>query len=319
MKKVLITGGLGFIGSALAYRLMYDGLDITVYDDCSTGKLDNLSYWFNNPRFNCVVADIMELSTLKSAMRGCDCVWHLAGHALTVQKEGVYNEELETNLIGTWNVLEAMRETGVKQILYASSSAVYGDEPGESLPETFGPLRPTSCYGASKLAAEGFVSAYAHLFGIQAWIFRFANVVGGGMTRGITHDFIRKLRQDPKKLQLWNDGFGQKAYFLVEDCIEGMLCAYRTHREWEPDSLCGIYNLGNTTLTSVQRIAQIVIEEMGLGFVEILHGDSRYGFKGDVPTINLDVDTMLLRGWKPSCDSETAIRIAAQRLIKGIR
>lgn len=310
MKKAFITGGCGMIGSHLVSSLLSHGIEVTAYDNLCVGRMENVSQHYGNPKFHLLVGDILDPPALEHAMQGHDCVWHLAANPL-VAMSGRYDAELKTNLVGTFNVLEAMRKLDIKEILFSSTGAVYGDEPGKHLNEDYGPLHPISLYAASKIGAEAFVLAYAHLFGLKAWVFRFANVVGGGMTRGVIHDFVKKLRANPRRLEIWGDGLGQKPYFLVEDCLAGMLCAYDSGQP-------GTYNLGAATPTAVDRIARIVIEEMGLEDVEITHAGGRFGFPGDVPSVDLNTMKMAALGWSAG-SSERAVRLAARRIIRGER
>jgi UDP-glucose 4-epimerase len=177
-------------------------------------------------------------------------------------------------------------------------------------PEGAGPLLPISLYGAAKLACEALVSAYCHLFGMRAWMFRFANVVGVRMGHGVIHDFIQKLRRDPHELDILGDGQQQKPFFLVDDCIEGMLCAFNSSDSW-----CDVYNLGCATTTKIHRVAEIVVEEMGLRDVKFKYTGGRRGWPGDVPQVFLDVSRMKKLGWEVNRHSDEAVRIAARGLL----
>jgi UDP-glucose 4-epimerase len=314
MRRVLVTGGWGFIGSHLVDRLLGLGLEVVAYDNGSTGRRSDLSAHAGERRLHVVEGDILDPPALEEALAGCDTVWHLGANTIMQGRDRAF--DFEQNTYGTWNVLEAMVRCEVSEILFASTAAVYGDEPGKVLGESFGPLRPISFYGASKLAAEALVSAYAHRGGLSAWVFRFSNVVGGGMGHGVIFDFVQKLRANPHELEVWGDGLGQKPYFLVEDCLEGMLCAHRARPEREgPGPVCDTYNLGTGDLTSVDRVAQIVIEELGLSGVKLRHTGGRQGFPGDVPVVNFNADKMLAWGWRARHTSGEAVRLAARRII----
>jgi UDP-glucose 4-epimerase len=196
-----------------------------------------------------------------------------------------------------------MRVNGIKKIVFSSSATFYGNQEGlmteEQKPATI------SLYGASKVAGEQLISAYSHLFGISAWIFRFGNVIGGRMGRGVIYDFINKLKKNPEELEIIGDGKQTKPYFLVEDCIDGMICGIR----FTPDT----YNLAPMTYTTVDEIAYIVIEEMGLGNVKLVHTSSP---KWDAAIVRLDSTKIQKLGWQPSHTSEEAVRIATRRLLK---
>ena len=176
--------------------------------------------------------------------------------------------------------------------------------------EDDGPMLPISLYGAGKLAGEGLISAYSHLFGFKAWIHRFANVVGHRMSRGVIFDFIEKLRRNPRELEILGDGNQEKPFFLAEDCIEAMLCALR-----HPEGDCDVYNLGTDSFTGISRVAEIVVEEMGLRDVKFKYTGGRRGWPGDVPVVHFDVGKMKRLGWEAKHTSDEAVRIAARRLL----
>jgi UDP-glucose 4-epimerase len=309
-KRVLVTGGAGFIGSHLADRLMADGKSVTVYDNLSSGRREWIEHHLPKRRFRFVEADLLDFSTLKETMEGHDLVWHLGANTDIPTGNQVVDLDLKNCTIATHNVLEAMRVTNVQRIVFASSATVYGDAPPQPLAETYGPLLPISLYGAGKLACEGLISAYSHLFGIQALIFRFANVVGGRMGHGVIYDFIQKLTRNPRELEVLGDGKQEKPFFLVEDCIEGKFWALE-----HSNSSCEVYNLGCTTFTRIDRVAQIVGEEMGLKDVRIRHTGGSRGWPGDVPIVRFDADKMAKLGWTVRHTSDEAVRIAARRLL----
>jgi UDP-glucose 4-epimerase len=317
MKRIFLTGGAGFIGSHIVDMLLPKGHEITVYDDLSTGRRADIAQHEGKDGFRFVEGSILH-SGLQRAMHGHDLVWHLAAGTIMQNRSGF--DDLLANTIGTFNVLEAAKNCEIHQFMYASTAAAYGDHPGQPLSEGYGPMAPISTYGASKLAAEPFVSAYSHLYGMESWIFRFGNVVGGGMGHGVIHDFVRKLQKDPAKLEIWGDGKGTKPFFTVEDCIAGMLCCYRGRLEAElPGGRCDTYNLGCDGFTSVDRVAEIVIGEMGLKDVVLSHTGGRQGFPGDVPCVLLSSAKAESYGWKARHTSDEAVRIAAQRIIRGTR
>jgi UDP-glucose 4-epimerase len=305
-----ITGGAGFIGSHLVERLVVQGDKVTVYDNLSSGHKDWIQHHIDKDGVRFIEADMLDMDSLTRAMAGHDLVWHLGAN--TDIPAGRLDVGLDINncTLATHNVLKAIRAHGIKRLIFSSTSALYGDPPVLPASETAGPLRPISLYGAAKLACEALISAYCHLFGIQAWMFRFANVVGARMTHGVIGDFIAKLKRNPHELEIWGDGQGQKPFFLVEDCIEGIFCAYRKTDEW-----CDVFNLGTTTATRIHNVAAIVIEEMGLAGVDLKYTGGRRGFPGDVPELLLDASKMKLLGWQASHTSDEAVRIAARRLL----
>lgn len=315
MKNVFLTGAAGFIGSHLVPVLLDRGCTVTGYDNLSTGLLSNLAPVMEHENFRFIPGDLIDAAKVEDSMAGADTVWHLGANTLIPPGGDNLRLDLHNNTLATVVLLEAMKKHRIRRLLFASTAAVYGDEPGIAFSENYGPLHPISLYGASKLACEAFISAHAHLFGIYTSIFRFSNVVGGNMGHGVTYDFIQKLRATPGELRIWGDGKGRKPYFLVEDCIEGMF-----HAHEQPEharGLCDTFNLGTETSTTVDQVGQIVCEEMGLKDVLFVHEGGRQGFPGDVPVVYYSTSKMARYGWKISCDSDEAVRTAAYRIIAG--
>jgi UDP-glucose 4-epimerase len=211
----------------------------------------------------------------------------------------------------TYTLLQRADEVGVDGFVFTSSSTVYGEAPRPT-PEDYAPLEPISEYGASKLADEGLVSTYAHSRGLQAWTFRFANIVGPGQRGNVIPDFVEKLRDDPETLVILGDGRQEKSYLHVEDCVAA-IC----HVVDGADAPLNTYNLGSRTTTSVNRIADIVGEEMGLDPAYEYTGGDR-GWTGDVPKMRLSVEKLSALGWEPPASSDDAVRRAARQLIDEI-
>ena len=310
-KNHFITGGAGFIGSHLVDRLMQEGKNVTVYDNLALASDENIKHHFGKENFEFIKADLLDFDALKKALEGQDVIWHLGANTDIPGGNRMTDLDLKNCTIATRNVLEAMRQLGLNKILFTSSACVYGDAPAVTLSESFGPLLPISLYGAGKLAGEGLMSAYSHLFGIQAWIFRFANVVGARMDHGVIFDFIQKSRKNPKELEILGDGKQEKPFFLVEDCIEGMFCAFKNSK-----AQCDVYNLGCDSFTSITRVAQIVVEEMGLKDVKFKYTGGKRGWPGDVPVVHYNIGKMKKLGWQPRYTSDEAVRIATRRLLE---
>jgi len=308
--KHLVTGGAGFIGSHLVDRLIAEKNEVTVYDNLVSGQKENLKQHFNKQGFNFIQADILDIDALKKAMQGQEVVWHLGANTDIPTGTKVTDLDLKNCTIGTHNTLEAMRQTKVNNIIFASSACVYGDAAMVALDETYGPLLPINLYGAGKLACEGFISAYSTLFGIKARIFRFGNVVGAKMGHGVIYDFIYKLKKNPKELEILGDGKQEKNFFLVEDCIAGMICGFEKSK-----SQCDIFTLGCDSFSTVTRIAEIVCEEMNLSDVKFKYTGGRGGWAGDAPVVHFNTAKMKSLGWKPKYDSDGAVRVAARRLL----
>jgi UDP-glucose 4-epimerase len=286
-RDVVVTGGAGFVGSHLAERLSPDN-DVTVVDDCSNGRRewvpDDADFVAGDCTDPAVVAEAKLVDTDQS------------------------RRQFEDNVAMTYNVLERMCDVGVRNLAYTSSSTVYGEAPRPT-PEDYAPLEPISAYGAAKLAEEGLVSTYAHSHGLRAWVFRFANIVGPRLRGAVVPDFIEKLRADPDTLEILGDGRQEKSYMHIEECLDAMLAVVAG-----ADGAFNVYNLGTRTTTSVDRIADIVAEEMGLDLDREYTGGDR-GWTGDVPRMRLSVEKLAGLGWEPSQSSDEAVRQATRELL----
>jgi UDP-glucose 4-epimerase len=260
-----------------------------------------------------VEGDLLDLERLTATMQGVDFVFHLAANPDIRLGTEITDTDLKQGTIATYNVVEAMRLASVKRIAFASSSVVYGEADTMPTPENYGPLLPISLYGASKLASEALITAWVGTFGLQAWLFRFANIVGARGTHGVIFDFIHKLKQDPDRLEVLGNGRQEKAYMEVIDCAKAMV-----HLTEVSDDPMNLFNLGTGDTCSVSRIAEIVIEETGLPSVAIEYTGGERGWAGDVPKSYLSADRLFGTGFKTSYDSEAAIRHTARCLIEEI-
>ena len=311
--KYFVTGGAGFIGSHLVDRLIQTD-EVTVLDNFSSGKKEFIEHHLGKANFHFVEADVLDLEALLEAMKGHEIVWHLAANSDIPGGNKITDLDLKNGTVVTRNVLEAMKQLGINKMLFSSSSTVYGDAPPIPLSETLGPLLPISLYGAGKLAGEGLISAYCHLFNLQACIFRFGNVLGIRMGHGVIYDFIHKLRKDPQELEILGDGNQEKNFFLVEDCLDGMLFALQ-HSDKQYD----VFNLGCDSTIKVSDIAKIVVAEMGLSDVKFRYTGGKRGWPGDAPVVIYDVSKMKKLGWEARHTSAEAIRIATRRLLESTR
>lgn len=312
--KMFCTGSAGFIGSHLVDTLLKEGHHVTGFDNFFTGRRKDIEPFAENENFNFIFGDVRNLSALTRAMAGCDVVWHLAASGNIPAGVADTNLDFDINTCGTRNVLEAMRANKIRHILFSSTAAVYGDGAASGIPlaETFGPLIPISLYAASKLAGEAMISAYCHLFGMRAHIFRFANVVGSKMGHGLLFDTIQKLLKSPTRIEAWGDGIsGAKPFVLIDDLIWGMVVAYR-----HCDKQCDVYNLGVSDTTKISDAIAIVIEEMGLSNVQVDWTGGARGFPGDVPVVIFNPSKMAQYGWKAQYKSTEAVRIAVKRLLE---
>lgn len=305
--KILVTGGAGFIGSNLCERLVQRGHSVTVADNLILGRREHLAALEPEADFRFVEMDASVPSALDPlfAESAFECVFHLAANSDIARSHADPDTDFTNTLKTTWSVLEAMRRHKVGQIVFASTSAIYGEVPGR-IREDHGPLLPISHYGAAKLASEAFISSYGENYGIQAWMARFPNVVGNRSTHGAIHDFVRKLQRTPDRLEVLGDGSQIKPYLHVSDLIDAMLIAWDGMGE-----RINVFNVGGDTRCAVRRMAEIVVEESGLDArIDYTGGDR--GWVGDVPSVEYDTTKIRSMGWSPKLDSEAAVRAAAR-------
>jgi len=308
--KAFVTGGAGFIGSHLVDKLLSRGDYVTSFDNLSSGKREFFKNHMKNDKFKFIESDLSDLKSLKKEIKDHDVVFHIAANPFVRLGEKQTRLDLEQGAIVTYNILEAMRINNIKKIAFSSSSVVYAETPDILIPETYGPTLPISLYGAGKLAAEGLISAFCGTFGFQAWIFRFANVVGSRGTHGVIVDFIDKLNKNPEELEILGDGKQRKPYLHVSDIVDAILFGF----EYSNDQV-NLFNIGCDSNTTVTRIAEMVVEEMGLNDVEFKYTGGIRGWAGDVPRFQLDASKIKKLGWNESCTSDEAVRKAIREIL----
>jgi UDP-glucose 4-epimerase len=301
--RAFVAGGAGFVGSHLVEALLrFSAGHVVVCDNLTSGTKSRLRDVLDHERLQLVISDIGAFDDLVRAMQGCDHVYLLASNpdiALAVVDPAV---DFWQGTYLTHNILEAMRVNAVSRITYVSGSGVYGDQGEIEMDEEFGPLIPISTYGASKLASEAMIAAYAHMFDIDAVVFRLANVVGPRQTHGITYDFVRRLLKDPSQLQILGDGSQSKSYIHVRDVVGAMLLL--TEHGWDGFE---IFNVGSGDYITVSEIADLVVERMGLEKISYSYTGGDRGWKGDVPIVRLQSRKLASRGWQCTYNSRQAI------------
>lgn len=310
-KTVLVTGGAGFIGSHLVDRLMELGANVKVIDNLSMGSINNLSNCIGRQKFKFLKKDVTKMDDVSLAVKDCEIVFHLAANPEVREQDPLIH--FEQNVVGTFNVLEAARLGNVKNFVFTSSSVVYGEAKKIPTPESYSPLDPISFYGTAKLVAENLIRSYANMYGIMGSIFRLANVVGPRSHRGVVYDFVKKLRNNPKRLEVLGDGTQVKSYIWIDDCIDGILEGMKS------TDMVSVYNIGSVDTVRVTKIADIVTKEMKLHNVKIEFtggADGGRGWAGDVKHFHLDVSKLMSTGWKIKYGSEEAIRLAARSFLK---
>jgi len=316
--RIVVTGGAGFIGSHAVDHLMAANHEVIVLDNLSSGKVQFIAPHRGHPNFQFHQIDLLH-EPISEFFQGVEEVWHLAANPEV--RLGAENTRihLEQNILVTYNVLEAMRLNAVPRIIFTSTSTVYGEAKQLPTPEEY-PTIPISLYGASKLAGEALIASYCHTFELNAWIYRFANVIGKRSSHGVIYDFIQKIRRNPRELEILGDGTQTKSYIYVTDCIEAMLAGLHPPA---PAATVGaervkIFNIGTTDTITVTRIAELLCAAMGVTPRFSFTGGDR-GWKGDVPLMLLDATKLRKLGWEQRYTSETAVRMAIEELLRDTR
>jgi UDP-glucose 4-epimerase len=309
--KVLVTGGAGFIGSHLVDRLIFEGNDVVVFDNLKSGELKNLEDLKDNKKFSFIKGDLLKAEDIESVLQNVSKVYHTAANPDIRLGEIDTKTHFEQNIVASYNLLEAMRKMNIKNIVFTSTSAVYGDAKVIPTLENY-PAMPISTYGASKLAVEGMLSSFCHTFDMKAVVFRFANVIGKKSNHGVIVDFIKKLNKNPNELEILGDGTQAKSYLFIDDCIDGMLFG-----EEKAKNAFELFNLGSEDKITVKEIADLVANGLGLRNVryKFTGGYEGRGWKGDVKFMHLSIDKIKKLGWKPKYNSMEAVRKTVSELI----
>jgi len=314
MLRALVTGGAGFIGSHVVDCLIGSGKPVRVVDNLVSGSMDNLAQWIKHPLFEFVEADLLDKSKLSEIVEECDEVYHLAANPEVNAKNASPMDHFRQNIEATFNLLEAMRESGDQNfIVFTSTSTVYGEAEQIPTKEDYGPLVPISLYGASKLACEALLTAYAAMYGFRAVIFRLANVVGPRSNHGVIYDFVKKLKENPIELVVLGDGSQSKSYLYISDCVSGIMTGITRGNTVE------IFNIGSWDRTNVLEIAEIVKEEMGHqeATIRLTGGvDGGRGWEGDVKIMQLAMDELRSVGWEAMYGSAEAVKLTARAIIE---
>lgn len=306
--KFVITGGSGFLGNNLARRLIKNGHQVTIFDHRDLKKANRLLDLKDKIEF-CKI-DLENHNFLNKKLVGFDFVVHFSASANTQLGMMKPDVDLKRGILSTFNVLEAMRVNGIKKIVFGSSPAVYGNQIKFPISEDVGNLLPISLYGAAKLASEGLICAFCNLFDFKAWIFRFGNVVGPDMNRGVIIDFIKKLKQNSTKLEILGSGTQKKDVIFIKDCIDGILFSIK-----KSNKKINIFNLSSGTTITVIEIAKIVVNEMNLTNVKIKKRKAKSGWKGDPEIIHLNINKLKNLGWSPKYTANDAVKLTVKSLI----
>jgi UDP-glucose 4-epimerase len=317
--SVMIVGGAGFIGSHFADALLAEPATerVTLYDNFSSGQAWHYAQHEDDARLAVVRGDANDQPALCAAMSGHDIVIHLASNPDIAAAMVDPAIDFDQGTLITHNVVEAMRRTGTPRIAYASGSGIYGDLGEHEAGEDHGPLLPVSTYGASKLAGEALISAYAYMFDLQGFAFRFGNVVGRRQTHGVGFDFVRRLLADPAQLTVLGDGSQSKSYVLVTDVVAAVLGVLDGGFA-EPFLP---FNVATGDYVTVREIAELALEvlELSPDGTEVRYGAANRGWKGDVPVVRLSTERIRRLGWTPSCGSREALRFSMAAMLADLR
>ncbi len=309
--KILVTGGAGFIGSHLIDCLLAKGHRVTCIDNLYLGRVNNISHNLKNKNFRFLKFDVLNSKKLNLVFKNgrFTTVFHLVANS-DIRRSSVDTQlDYRLNFLSTYNVLESMRLNRVYDIVFASTSAIFGDT-NKIITEDMGPLLPISFYGASKLAAEAYISTFCNNYGLRAWVIRFPNVTGERATHGILYDFMNKLKINKRSLEVLGNGCQEKPYLYVKDLVAGIIYIWQNANEQY-----NYFNLGTNSTIKVSRIAEILLEELGLSVTtKIKYTGGDRGWIGDVPKFRYSLVKAAKIGWKSSRDSEQAIRLAVRNL-----
>lgn len=308
--KILVTGGAGFIGSHLCDALLASNHEVHCLDNFWLGKEKNIAHLKNNPKFSLIKLDLLDQAALNELFMASnfEAVFHLAANSDI--RAGTDDTRLDErlNFQTTVEVLDAMRKHHVPRLFFASTSAVFGENEAR-LRESDGPLQPISFYGASKLAAEAYISVYAHTLGIQSTILRFPNVVGERATHGAIYDFIAKLNATPERLEVLGDGKQSKPYVYVGDLVRAILIAFNAQT-----STFDVFHVAGDGFTTVRELAEIVVAHSSNSNAKIEFTGGDRGWPGDVPRFNYDTSRIRALGWAPELNSTQAVTHAVERI-----
>jgi UDP-glucose 4-epimerase len=312
MKYILVTGGAGFIATHLIEYLIKDKNNfIVAVDNLSMCDDRNISKFFSCDNFVFYKVELTSQDGLANIFEkySFSRVYHFAANSDISKSFTNPSIDYDNTFNTTWNVLELLRLNNIKEFVFASTSAIFGEVGDNIINESFGPILPISHYGAAKLASEAFISSYAYNYDIQSLIVRFPNVIGEYSTHGVIYDFFKKLKLNSQELVVLGDGKQEKSYLYVKDLINAI------HYAWDHKvNNVDIFNIGGIDTISVSEIAQIVIENFGMGSKISYTGGNR-GWKGDVPKFSYNIQKILSTKWRPSLNSKEAVELTIKSLI----
>lgn len=309
--RSVVTGGAGFIGSHLVDHLVAQGDEVIVIDALLAGDLRHIGKYINSGKVRFINANLLNPGW-QGECAGADRIWHIAADPDVRESSIRPDNQLNNTIIATHRVLEAMRIHSVPQIIFTSTSTVYGEALVIPTPELYAPLEPVSIYGAAKLSCEALISAYCHSFGITGYIFRFANIIGPRSGHGVITDFIQKLRKNSSELEILGNGRQTKSYLDVLACIDAITYVVNTATE-----KVNVYNIGSEDWIDVTSIADIIVQEAGLRDVQYRYTGGDRGWVGDVPKMQLAIEKLKELGYTPAIGSYDSVRMAVRSALTG--
>lgn len=317
LENIAVTGGTGFIGSSLVSLLLDKGYEVTVLDHISTGNGQNVNPFASSNNCQFIKIDLLDENKLKEALNKCDLIFHLAANVEVRKGQFDTKTDFQNNIVATRNLLECMRTSErCKKIIFTSSSVVYGEPDTIPTPENYGPLKPISLYGASKLACEALISGYVGMFGLRAVIFRLANVIGPSSTHGVIHDFFKKLTQSGGRyLEILGDGNQKKSYLYIDDCLSALMMGLSKF-----SSPLEIFNVGSDDQVDTNSIARIIIDELGLQ-TKISYAPDQMngrGWLGDIRNMLLSTDKLKGIGWSIKYSSEESVSLTVKKRVNDV-
>ena len=306
-----VIGGAGFIGSHFVDTLIETGHTVKVIDNLCSGSLSRITQHLQASNFEFVEINVEDTSRLIEAINGAEIVIHLASNPDIARAAIDPRIDFVQGTVLTESVAEASRITGVRQVLYASGSGVYGDMGNEVLSET-SPLRPISTYGASKASGELLLESYSYMFEMQSIAFRFANVVGARQTHGVGYDFVNRLQRDKQNLHILGNGEQSKSYVHVSDIVKGVLLASD-----KVQSRFDTFNISTPDYITVNEISEIALEELNIdkNEIQITYSGGDRGWRADVPVVRINSEKISKIGWLHSYNSQEAIRVSIRELL----
>ena len=311
--SALITGGAGFIGSHLAEKLVGEGIETKILDNYATGRKDNLLGCIDKQNFSLFDLDLGKLGNQEDYLENVEVVFHMAADPEVRTGYDRPENSFEQNIVNTFNLLQRIKHSKVKKIVFASSSSVYGDAKVLPTNEEYGPLCPISHYGASKLACEAIVSSFCYNYNIEGIILRPANVIGSRGRHGLIWDLVHKLKNDKNRLEVLGDGKQTKSFIHISDAVKGIL---QSMKKGEDD--VEIFNVGSEDGIEIINVAKIVCKNMKLPNIEIFTTggiENGRGWKGDIKIAHLDISKLKNMGWQPKLSSLEAADVTSQEII----